>query len=316
MDLLVTGCAGFIGSNIVGRLLSDGHFVVGVDNFDTGYKENIEEFFENENFKFIEGDIRDLDLLDAVIKDYKIKQISHQAARGSVPKSVEAPVKTNSINIDGTLNVLFAAKENNVEKVVVAISSSIYGDTPDLPKKESMPYNPKSPYAITKVAKDLYCRNFYELYGLKTIGLRYFNVYGYKQDPSGPYAAVIPKFILSALRNKPIEIYGDGNQTRDFTFVKDVVDANILALEKNVGGISVNIAYGNSITINQLAEKIKKLTNSKSKIIHTAIRKGDIRHSLADITLAKKYLGYNPKFNLDEGLKETVDWFTKKYKNV
>ncbi|CEG13875.1 putative NAD-dependent epimerase/dehydratase (WbpP) (fragment) [groundwater metagenome] len=255
MKVLVTGCAGFIGSNIVERLLSDGHFVVGIDNFETGHKENIGEFLENENFKFIEGDIRNLDFLDTVIKEYSIKQISHQAARGSVPKSVEDPIKTNSINVIGTLNVLFSAKQNNVEKVVVAISSSIYGDTPELPKKESMHYNPKSPYAITKVAKDLYGKNFFELYGLKTIGLRYFNVYGYKQDPSGAYAAVIPKFILSTLRNNPMEIYGDGNQTRDFTFVKDVVDSNILALEKNVGGISVNIAYGSFVTINQLAKK-------------------------------------------------------------
>ncbi len=316
MKVLVTGCAGFIGSNIVERLLSDGHFVVGIDNFETGHKENIGEFLENENFKFIEGDIRNLDFLDTVIKEYSIKQISHQAARGSVPKSVEDPIKTNSINVIGTLNVLFSAKQNNVEKVVVAISSSIYGDTPELPKKESMHYNPKSPYAITKVAKDLYCKNFFELYGLKTIGLRYFNVYGYKQDPSGAYAAVIPKFILSTLRNNPMEIYGDGNQTRDFTFVKDVVDSNILALEKNVGGISVNIAYGSFVTINQLAKKIKELTGSKSEILHKSPRKGDIKDSLADISLAKKYLEYEPKFDLNKGLKETINWFIKKYKNV
>lgn len=312
MEILLTGCAGFIGSNILERLLQEGHFVVGIDNFDTGHKENIADFLGNQNFKFIEGDIRNLNLLDKIIKEYNIKYISHQAARGSVPKSIVDPITTNSVNIEGTLNVLFAAKNHDIKKVVVAISSSIYGDTPELPKKESMPYNPKSPYAITKVSKDLYCKNFFELYGLKTIGLRYFNVYGRKQDPSGPYAAVIPKFILSALTGHPLEIYGDGEQTRDFTFIEDVVDSNILALEKDIGGISVNIAYGKSVTINHLAEKIKMITNSKSEILHKIPRKGDIKDSLADISLAKKYLGYNPKFNLDKGLKETINWYIKK----
>jgi dTDP-glucose 4,6-dehydratase len=311
--VLLTGGAGFIGSNIAGELLNQDHYVVCLDNLYADRKENILEFEGNENFVFVNGDIRDLKTIQTILREHSIKKICHQAARGSVPKSVNDPILTNSINIDGTLNVLWAAKEEGVKRVVLAISSSIYGDAPTLPKVETMPYNPKSPYAISKVANDMYCRNFFELYGLETAGLRYFNVYGPKQDPEGAYAAVIPKFILSALRNQPLVIEGNGEQTRDFSYISDVVNANMLALtSQKAPGHSMNIAYGKRISVNDLAGKIIQFTNSHSEIRYIEPRKGDVKDSLADLSLAKEKLGYVPKVAIEEGLKRTVEWFQKK----
>lgn len=304
--VFVTGGAGFIGSNIVEALLRQGYDVVAYDNLITGKKENISEFEGNENFRFVEGDILEYDKL---LKEMTgASYVLHQAALPSVARSVADPATTNRINVEGTINVLLAAKEAGVEKVVIASSSSIYGDTPELPKREDMPYNPLSPYAVTKVTKELYANVFSELYDISTICLRYFNVYGPKQDPKSEYAAVIPKFITSALEGKPLTIYGDGRQTRDFTFVEDVVQANLLAMKSSAEG-NYNIACGRNISIRELAEKILKLTSSNSQIIHMEPRPGDVRHSLADINKAKKELGYNPKYNLDEGLVKTIEWF-------
>ncbi len=313
-NVLVTGCAGFIGSNICEQLVNDGWNVVGIDNLMTGYRKNIEHLEEKDNFIFIWADVRNFAEVDRIIKEHRISHITHQAARGSVPKSVEDPLLTNDINVNGTINILWSAKENNIEKVVCAISSAVYGNTPILPKVETMPYNPLSPYAITKVAKEMYCKAFFELYGLKTIGLRYFNVYGRRQDPNGDYAAVIPRWIAKALRNEDLPINGDGKQTRDFTYIDDVVSANILALEcenTEAFGKGFNIGYSGRIDITTLAENIISATGSHSKIVFGEARKGDIQDSYADITLAKKLLGYEPSNSISEGLKKTMDWYRK-----
>ncbi len=313
MRILITGGAGFIGSNLIKELLNQNNFVVCLDNLSVGSERNIKEFSDNENFVFIKGDIRDLNLIKKIMKNYSIDYISHQAARVSVPRSIKNPLLTNEININGTLNVLWAAKEFGVKKVVVASSSSIYGDSIKLPKKETMKYNPKSPYAITKGVEELYSKNFCELYGLKIICLRYFNIYGPKQNPKGDYAAVIPKFINSALDNKPLTIFGDGTQTRDFIFVSDVVKVNISALKKEIIG-NFNIGSGERVSILELARKIIEITNSEPEIKYSPPNKGDIKDSLADISLARKYLDFNPKYSLDKGLEKTVDWFKSNLK--
>lgn len=311
-SILVTGGAGFIGSNLIAALLESGYKVVCVDDLSTGHEKNIKEFESNQNFIFKNIDIRNYKLLEAIIKENKIELISHQAARGSVPKSIQEPLVTNDVNVNGTLNVLWAAHKNNVKRVVVAISSSVYGDSEVLPKREDMPYNPKSPYAVSKVAKELYLKVFNQLYSLETVGLRYFNVYGPKQDPNGAYAAVIPKLISNALNNEPLSINGDGEQTRDFTYITDVVKANLLALKENAAnGKSFNIAVGKSTTVNELAENIIEVTGSKSKIVHGQDRPGDVKHSIADISLAKKYLNFSPSIEIGEGLRFTIDWFRR-----
>lgn len=308
--ILITGGAGFIGSNLAEYFLGQNWNVTVLDDLSTGYIKNVEPFLSNPNFKFIKGDIRDFDLVSKIIRDNKIQYISHQAARGSVPKSVENPMLSNDININGTLTVLWAAHKLGVKKVVCAISSSVYGDTPELPKKESMPHNPMSPYAITKVACEHYARVFNDLYKLPTVGLRYFNVYGKKQDPNGAYAAVIPKFILNALENKPLKINGDGSQTRDFTYIQDVIKANSLALEHDsANGRSFNIAYGDRIDILSLANLIIKLSGSESEIEFQNPRPGDVHDSLADLQFAERYLKYKPQYPLEKGLLETVEWF-------
>jgi len=312
---MVTGCAGFIGSNICEELVSRGWNVIGIDNLMSGYRKNIEHLETKDNFKFIWADVRDYKSIDLIIRENKITHITHQAARGSVPKSVEDPILTHEINTNGTLNVFWAAVQNNVEKVVCAISSSVYGNTPTLPKVETMPYNPMSPYAITKVAKEMYCKTFFDLYGLKTVGLRYFNVYGKRQDPNGDYAAVIPRWITKAFNGEDLPINGDGKQTRDFTYIEDVVNANILALEcenTEAFGKGFNIGYSDKIDIKTLAENIIVATSSSSKIVFGAPRKGDIQDSYADITLAKNLLGYNPMTSLSEGLKKTMEWYDNK----
>jgi len=304
MKILITGGAGFIGSNLVERLIK-GNEVIVLDNLSTGKEENIKEFLGNKNFKFINGSITDLNLLRKMTCD--VDYILHHAAIVSVTESIENPILTNEVNINGTLNVLTAAKENQIKKLVFASSCAVYGDSPKLPKTENMNPNSKSPYAVTKLTGEYYCNVFKNIYGLETLSLRYFNCYGPRQSQESEYAAVIPKFIFAALNDKPIVIYGDGRQTRDFVYVKDVVNANMLAI-KNGSGI-YNIGFGKEVTINELADKIIELAKSKSEIIHKKQREGDIKHSLADISKAKKEICYEPKYNLEQGLKETVRWF-------
>ena len=306
MKVVVTGGCGFIGSNIAEELIKK-HYVVVIDDLSTGRIENIQSLQDKENFEFVRGNITDLDLLKQIFED--VDCIFHQAAIPSVQRSVENPLDTNEANIKGTLNVLIAARDCGVKKVVYASSSSVYGDTPELPKKENMKPNPQSPYAVSKLTGEYYCKVFSDIYGIKTICLRYFNVYGPKQDPASEYAAVIPRFINRVLNNQPPIIFGDGNQTRDFTFVKDVVKANILAMEKNVEGV-FNIAYGQQISINELANKIMEIVGVKLNPVYDKPRPGDIRNSLADISLAKQKLGYMPEYSLEKGLEVTIRWFS------
>jgi len=306
MKVVVTGGCGFIGSNIAEELIKK-HYVVVIDDLSTGRIENIQSLQDKENFEFVRGNITDLDLLKQIFED--VDCIFHQAAIPSVQRSVENPLDTNEANIKGTLNVLIAARDCGVKKVVYASSSSVYGDTPELPKKENMKPNPQSPYAVSKLTGEYYCKVFSEIYGIKTVCLRYFNVYGPNQDPASEYAAVIPRFINRVLNNQPPIIFGDGNQTRDFTFVKDVVKANILAMEKNVEGV-FNIAYGQQISINELANKIMEIVGVKLNPVYDKPRPGDIRNSLADISLAKQKLGYMPEYSLEKGLEVTIRWFS------
>lgn len=309
--VLVTGGAGFIGSNITEALLKDGRKVVVLDDLSTGRMENIEPMLDNGNLTFVKGSILDPVLLKDLLSAHDVRLISHQAARPSVAKSVKDPVKTTEINVTGTVNLFQAAYECGIKRVVFASSSSVYGDTPQLPKVETMPFSPKSPYAVSKAAKEMYSTVFSGLYGMEIIGLRYFNVYGRRQDPSSDYAAVIPRFISTALRNEPIPIEGDGLQTRDFTYIDDVVSANINALTfKGVGTMAVNIAFGSRISVLDLARAIKDITGSKSEITHKEPRQGDVRDSLADIGKARKHIGYDPKYDISAGLKKTVEWFS------
>jgi len=303
--VLVTGGAGFIGSNLVKTLIRRGYEVIAYDNLITGKMDNIVELYGRDMFRFVKGDI--LDYHKLVSEMSGVRYVLHQAALPSVARSVSDPVVANRINVEGTINVLLAAHRCSVEKVVIASSSSVYGDTPELPKREDMPYSPLSPYAVTKVATELYAEVFRDLYDMPTVCLRYFNVYGPKQDPKSEYAAVIPKFISAAIRGEPLIIYGDGMQTRDFTFVEDVVNANILAMERSTVG-NYNIARGERISIRELADVILDLTSSSSEIIHVKPRPGDIRHSLADITKAKTELGFHPKYDLKSGLIKTIEW--------
>lgn len=303
--VVVTGGVGFIGSNLVEELTKDNEVIV-IDDLSTGKRENIDE----SKVEFVQGSITDLELLKKVFED--VDYVFHQAAIPSVQRSVENPLATNEVNVKGTLNVLIAAKVNGVKKVIYASSSSVYGDTPELPKRENMSPNPLSPYAVSKLTGEYYCNAFSEVYDLKTVCLRYFNVLGPKQNPSSEYAAVIPKFITRVMRKQPPIIYGDGNQTRDFTFVKDVVRANILAMERDAKGI-FNVAYGKRTSINELASKIMETVSLEMEPVHDKPRPGDIRHSLADISLAKDKLGYKPKYSLEEGLEETIKWFQKNF---
>jgi len=260
----------------------------------------------HENFEFVEGSITDLNLLNEVFKDTDC--VFHQAAIASVQKSIDNPLTVNEVNITGTLNVLIAARDCGVRKVVYASSAAVYGDL-EPPLKEDMRPNPKSPYAVSKLAGEYYCRVFSEVYGLKTVSLRYFNIYGPRQDPNSEYAAVIPRFISRVLNDQPPIIYGDGEQTRDFAFVKDVVKANVLAMQNNVEIFS--IAGGQSISINELAVKIIELAGRNFKPAYADQRPGDIKYSLADISLAKKMLGYEPEYSLDKGLRITMDWYSR-----
>lgn len=308
-SFLVTGGAGFIGSNLVEFLLnSNAKFVRVLDNFSTGKRSNIESFLNNSKFELIEGDIRNYKDCEKAVKD--INFVSHQAALGSVPRSISDPITTNEVNISGFLNILNAIRESDVKKFVYAASSSTYGDSKTLPKVEGVIGNPLSPYAVTKYVNELYAEVFSNLYQLNCIGLRYFNVFGPKQDPNGAYAAVIPLFMKAALSNTSPFINGDGEQTRDFTFVDNAVQANIKALLCGTALHEViNVACGERISLNQLWYNISNLADSSVKPIYRENRLGDVRDSLANIEKAKRIIGYMPEFSVAEGLKLTYNWY-------
>jgi nucleoside-diphosphate-sugar epimerase len=305
---LVTGGAGFIGSNIVEKLVNSGENVRIIDNFLTGKRKNMNSFIDK--IEFIEGDIRDLDTLSRAMQD--VDYVIHQAALPSVPKSVELPIESNEHNTNGTLNVLFAAKEASVKRVVYAASSSAYGDQSQSPKVETMLPMPMSPYAVNKLTGEHYCVAFHTVYGLETVALRYFNVFGPRQDPTSFYSAVIPKFISALLNNESPTIYGDGEQSRDFTYIENVVSANLLACKsEGVGGLMCNVACGESFTLNQLLQELQIIMGTNSEPIYEAPRVGDVKDSLADISKAKAKLGFEVKVDFIDGLKKTVEWFTK-----
>ncbi len=303
--LVVTGGAGFIGSNLV-RELSENNLVIVIDDLSSGYLENIKDLINTKKINFIKGSVTNYKLLKKTFRN--VDYVFHQAAITSVPKSIQDPFTSNNVNVNGTLNVLVASKDNNVKKVVFASSCSVYGDSSLLPKKEDMVAFPVSPYSVSKLIGEYYCRIFTNIYGLKTASLRYFNVYGPRQDPKGDYAAVIPRFISTVLNNKSPIIYGDGEQTRDFVYVKDIVNANIIAADRNKTNI-FNIASGKQISIYDLAKLIMKITGKNLELVYKKSRIGDIIHSSADISKAKNILGYKPKFPLNIGLKETINWF-------
>ena len=303
--MLVTGGAGFIGSNLAEALAEENDVVI-LDDLSTGKLDNIKNLNKKSNVQFIKGSITDDRLLHKCFSD--IDYVFHQAALPSVPRSVKDPQGSNEVNITGTLNVLIAARDSIVKKVICASSSSVYGDTPSLPKIEDMPVNPMSPYAVTKATGEFYCKVFHDIYGLKTASLRYFNVFGPRQDPNSQYAAVIPKFINSIMNNESPVIFGDGQQSRDFSYIKHVVDANILACGSDKTGV-FNIACGRRITINQLVEMINEILGKNIEPVYKDPRPGDIKQSLADISRARTF-GYKPESDFKEELRETIKWFS------
>lgn len=315
--VLLTGGAGFIGSNIADYLISQGHKVKVLDNLSTGFVKNIEHLISNPNFQFINADITDLETLDNICKDVDL--ICHQAALGSVPRSVDDPLASHNNNINGFLNILLAAKNNNIKRIVYASSSAVYGSSETLPKVENKIGEPLSPYAVTKYVNELYGNVFTKLYGIECIGLRYFNVFGPRQNPNGAYAAVIPKFIDSVKHHVSPIINGDGSYSRDFTYVDNVVQANYLALFTNnteCFGTIFNIGAGSRITILEMYNTIAEQLGSDLKPILGELRKGDIPHSNANIDKAKNLLGYNPKINFDEGIIKTIKYFDQLQKNI
>jgi len=311
--ILITGGAGFIGSNLCEHFLLLGYNVRCLDNFLTGNRDNIEPFLSDSNFELIEGDIRDFEICK--IATANVDLVSHQGALGSVPRSIDDPLPTNEINCQGFLNVLNAARLNNVKRFVYASSSSVYGDSVQSPKEEVKLGKPLSPYAVSKLTNELYGKIFFELYGMETVGLRYFNVFGKNQDPNGSYAAAIPKFIGKFLNGCSPEIHGDGFQTRDFTYIKNVVHANEQALttkNKKAFGEMYNVACGESYTLVSVVETIKQklmyygANLSNQNVVHIESRKGDIRDSLADISKIKRLLDYNPKYTFEQGMDEYI----------
>jgi len=314
--VLVTGGAGFIGSNLVESLLENGNSVVCLDNFSTGKRENLKEFANNTKFKLIEGDIRNYS--DCVKAVENIDIVFHQAALGSVPRSIKDPVSSTDVNIGGFVKMLFASKEANVKRFIYAASSSTYGDHPDLPKVEDKIGSPLSPYAITKYVDELFASNFAINYGIDVIGLRYFNVFGRRQDPDGAYAAVIPKFVKMLMKHESPVINGDGTYSRDFTYIDNVIQANHLAaIVSNKEAINqlYNVAHGERTSLNQLFCLIREKAGKYDKNIlsiepaYGPARAGDIQHSLASIEKAKRLLGYSPVLNVDKGLTEALKWY-------
>lgn len=304
---LVTGGAGFIGSNLVEALVKRGEKVRVLDDFSTGARENISAWADQ--IEIIEGSITNPETCAKSVAG--VDFVLHQAAMPSVPKSVEFPAESNAVNVDGTLNLLIAARDAKVKRVVYAASSSAYGDTPTLPKVESMPANPMSPYAVQKYTGEMYMRVFHRVYGLETVCLRYFNIFGPRQDPASQYSAVIPKFICAILDGKSPTIFGDGSQSRDFTYIDNVVEANILAChaDSKCAGQLLNMACGERIDLNGLAEVINKALGTNHKPVHETTRVGDVKHSLADISAAKEFIGYEPLVKFEQGIAKTIEWY-------
>ena len=305
---LVTGAAGFIGSNLVRHLLEHDHTVVALDNLSTGRARNLEGV--SDAITFVEGDVRDRALMTELCAG--VDFVFHQAALPSVPRSIDKPWAANAHNVNGTLSVFLAARDAGVRRVVFAASSSVYGDTDQLPKQETMCPQPRSPYAVSKHVGELYGAVFSDVYDIETVGLRYFNVFGPRQDPSSDYAAVIPKFIDLLRREEPPVIHGDGEQTRDFTYVENVVQANRKAAQassEDVSGEIFNVGCGDRVTVNRLAQTLKDIIDTDTEPVHGDPRPGDVRHSQADIQKARDAFGYNPQVGLREGLRRTVEWF-------
>lgn len=320
-NILVTGGAGFIGSNLTEKLLEIGVIVTVLDNFATGHRHNIEAFFTNPNFSLIEGDIRDLETCRKACKNKDF--VLHQAALGSVPRSINDPIMSNDVNVSGFLNMLIAARDAGVKRLVYAASSSTYGDSKSLPKIEDVIGKPLSPYAITKYVNELYADVFKRTYDFDTIGLRYFNVFGRRQDPNGAYAAVIPKFVIQLMNYQSPTINGDGTYSRDFTYIDNVIQMNLLAItteNKNALNQIYNTAVGDRTTIKDMAELLKKYLSEYDKniedieILYGPNRQGDVPHSLASIEKAQKNLGYEPTHIFSEGLREAVEWYWKNLK--
>jgi len=312
---LVTGAAGFIGSSLVRALLERGEQVRGIDNFATGRAENLSEVRSQIDFR--EADILNLDAMHSACQG--VDYVLHQAAIPSVPKSVIDPLGSNRANVDGTVNVLVAARDAKVKRVVYAASSSAYGDTPTLPKQEAMTPNPISPYAVAKLASELYMVSFFRCYGLETVCLRYFNIFGPRQDPTSPYSGVLAKFSLQMLRGEQPTVFGDGETSRDFTFIDNAVSANLLACSApaaDCAGRVFNCATGRRITLNQTFEAMKPLTGYKGDVKYEPERSGDIKHSLADISQAQKHLGYKVLVDFEDGLSRTVEWYKTQSQTV
>ena len=309
MQLLVTGGGGFIGSHLVERLVRDGHRVRVIDNFTTGHRRNLSPFLDD--IELVEGDLQSYERASAAVRGCEI--VLHQAAMPSVPRSVQDPLTSNAANVIGTLNVLLAARDSGVRRVVFASSSSVYGSVPDLPKREDLPTLPISPYAVAKLASEGYCRSFTEVYGLETVALRYFNVFGARQDPLSQYAAVIPNFITGALRGESPTIFGDGEQSRDFTYIDNVVEGNVLAMSAPgvVAGRAYNVACGDRITLNELVATIGRVLGKTIEPRYEAPRPGDVKHSMADTTRAREDFGYEVVVPFEDGLARTVRYYTE-----
>jgi UDP-glucose 4-epimerase len=312
---LITGIAGFIGSSLARAVLAQGDDVRGVDNFSTGKRNNIAELLDRIDAR--EADLLDLGAMHLACQG--VDYVLHDAAIPSVPRSVLNPLESNGANVDGTVNVLVAARDAKVKRVVYAASSSAYGDTPTLPKHEDMLPNPISPYAVAKLASEYYMASFFRCYGLETVALRYFNIFGPRQDPTSPYSGVLAKFITQMLKAEHPTIYGDGGQSRDFTYVDNVVHANLLACKapaSEVAGKVFNVATGTRIDLNEMFRVLKKLTGYPGEVKHGPERAGDVKHSLADLTRAERHLGYKPQVNFEEGLRRTVDWYRAQEKSA
>lgn len=306
MRVLVTGGGGFIGSHLAARLVTDGHDVRVLDNFATGRRSNIDAI--GGDVELVEGDIQSYERAHNAVRGCEI--VFHQAALPSVPRSIQDPLTSNATNVIGTLNILLAARDEGVRRVVCASSSSVYGANPTLPKQEDMATLPISPYATAKLAGEGYCRSFGVGYGLETVALRYFNVFGARQDPTSQYAAVIPNFITALLDGKPVTIFGDGEQSRDFTHVDNVVQANLLAVDApDVSGRVFNIAYGQKVTLNELVTELQELIGTEAETIYLPRRPGDVPHSLASLERARSELGYEPEVDLREGLTRTIEYY-------
>lgn len=312
---LITGIAGFIGSSLARAILARGDNVRGVDNFSTGKRNNIVELLDRIDVR--EADLLDLDAMQSACQG--VDYVLHEAAIPSVPRSVLNPLESNRANIDGTVNVLVAARDAKVKRVLYAASSSAYGDTPTLPKHEDMSPNPISPYAVAKLASEYYMASFWRCYGLETVALRYFNIFGPRQDPTSPYSGVLAKFITQMLKGEQPTIHGDGSQSRDFTYVENVVHANLLGCQapaSEVAGRVFNVATGTRIDLNEMFRVLKKLTGYPGEVKHGPERAGDVKHSLADLSRSEKHLGYKPQVNFEEGLRRTIDWYRSQEKSA